>query len=571
MCQEREVDIPNEPEVLRESEREHGEERTYDVVVIGLGAAGASAAIEAAEAGRSVLVLDRFYGGGATVLSGGIVYAGAGTAQQREAGVSDTPENMLAYLRKEVGGAVSEETLRRFVEGSPAMIAWLERHGAVFEGSLCPYKTSYPTNQHYLYYSGNEHVYRDVAAPAPRGHRIRAKNFSGHALFEVLREAVFHAGAEVRTLARAERLIMEGGRVVGVEYTAPPPRARVGRWHRVLTGVAAKMQNWAPPLGTRLNDLAEATRGPQVRYRVRARRGVILAGGGYAHSRALLREHAPQYLSGVTPLGTIGDDGSVIGLGTAAGGRLGHMANASGWRMVVPPSAFARGVLVGPSGARIGNEQLYGSTLAAPIVREHGGRAYLILGDDAWKEARREGPAQAPFFLLPQLAYWLSPLGHVRARDVRTLASRLGVDAEGLEATLTAYDRAIAQRAPDPLGKSDEARSPLLSGGPLRAIDFSAGVTMFAPFPFMTLGGLVVDESTGAVLDEAGDAIPGIYAAGRSAVGLCSVSYVSGLSLADAIFSGRRAGLAAARAAKESHARAPSDRAALERATRAPG
>ncbi|GFJ96430.1 hypothetical protein Prum_100720 [Phytohabitans rumicis] len=61
-----------------------------DVVVVGFGAAGACAAIEAAEAGASVTVVDRFDGGGATALSGGVVYAGGGTAQQRAAGVVDT-------------------------------------------------------------------------------------------------------------------------------------------------------------------------------------------------------------------------------------------------------------------------------------------------------------------------------------------------------------------------------------------------------------------------------------------------------------------------------------------------
>ena len=56
-----------------------------------------------------------------------------------------------------------------------------------------------------------------------------------------------------------------------------------------------------------------------------------------------------------------------------------------------------------------------------------------------------------------------------------------------------------------------------------------------------TLGGLVVDEESGAVRREHEQAIPGLYAAGRSAVGLCSKGYLSGMSLADTVFSGRRA------------------------------
>ena len=140
-----------------------------DVVVVGFGAAGACAALEAAQAGAEVVVLDRFAGGGATALSGGVVYAGGGTRQQQAAGVSDSPEAMFAYLSAEAGDAVSAATLRAFCDGSPAMLDWLEQHGVPFEGSLCPDKTSYPTNRHYLYYSGSELSFAATAPPAPAG------------------------------------------------------------------------------------------------------------------------------------------------------------------------------------------------------------------------------------------------------------------------------------------------------------------------------------------------------------------------------------------------------------------
>lgn len=98
-------------------------EREYDVIVVGFGAAGAAAAIEAADRGARVLVLDRGYGGGATAYSGGIIYAGAGTAEQRAGGYTDSVEGMRAYLSQEVGDAVSPETLTRFCEQSPALLA----------------------------------------------------------------------------------------------------------------------------------------------------------------------------------------------------------------------------------------------------------------------------------------------------------------------------------------------------------------------------------------------------------------------------------------------------------------
>ena len=71
------------------------------------------------------------------------------------------------------------------------------------------------------------------------------------------------------------------------------------------------------------------------------------------------------------------------------------------------------------------------------------------------------------------------------------------------------------------------------------------------PLATITMGGLRVDESDGRVLGAAGQAIAGLYAAGRTAVGMPSSRYMSGLSLADCVFSGRRAGASAAVATRE--------------------
>ena len=89
-------------------------ESEADVVVCGFGGAGACAAIEAADAGAEVRIVDRFDGGGATRKSGGVIYAGGGTSVQRRAGVEDSVDAMHAYLADETRDAVSEAALRRF-------------------------------------------------------------------------------------------------------------------------------------------------------------------------------------------------------------------------------------------------------------------------------------------------------------------------------------------------------------------------------------------------------------------------------------------------------------------------
>ena len=297
-----------------------------DVVVVGLGAAGACAALEAASAGCSVLVLDRFEGGGATALSGGVVYAGGGTPQQRAAGVTDSPEAMFDYLRTEVIDAVPAATLREFCQGSVAMLAWLEGHGVPFEGSLCPDKTSYPTNRHYLYYSGSELSAADVAPPAPRGHRARGRGTSGGLLYARLAAAVRGTGAKVFTQTAARRLVTgpnpEGGRVTGVEclsLRAAPGWARLS--HRILHRWSVKPYLYVPKAGRVLHRPVGWLEQRYARpLRVGAARGVVLAAGGFAANRPMMRSHAPAARGGL-PLATPGDDGSGIGLGTGPAAR----------------------------------------------------------------------------------------------------------------------------------------------------------------------------------------------------------------------------------------------------------
>ncbi|MGW4210748.1 FAD-binding protein [Lentzea sp. NPDC004789] len=476
-------------------------EVTADVIVIGFGAAGACAAVEAAAAGASVVVLDRFAGGGATALSGGVVYAGGGTRQQVEAGVADTPEAMFAYLKHEVRDAVSEATLRRFCEDSAKMLAWLEDQGVPFSSALCPFKTSYPTDDYYLYQSGSEDAWAD---PAPRGHRTRAKGTSGKVFFARLAEATRRAGARIMPQTRAVELITSDGRVTGVRcrtLTGLPKSL-----HRRLTRAGAKPWLYYPPLGRRLFALAAWVERRFGRSLVvTARQGVVISAGGFIANRAMVHEHAPAY-RGALALGTPGDDGAGIRLGVAAGGRTARLDKVSAWRFVTPPSALQRGVLVDADGQRFGDATRYGAAIGGEIV-ERGGRAWLLIDGDVLRVARAQVKTQTAPFQRWQVRYLLNR-GLVTAPTIEEVAAKAGIG------------------TPEPFGEP-----------PYSLINVSVRAGFGYPCPTLTLGGLVVDEETGQV-----QGVPGLYAAGRSAVGVCSESYVSGLALADCVFSGRRAG-----------------------------
>jgi 3-oxo-5alpha-steroid 4-dehydrogenase len=517
-----------------------------DVVVVGFGAAGACAALEAAWAGAQVVVIDRFGGGGATALSGGVVYAGGGTPQQREAGVTDTPAAMFDYLALEVGDAVSAGTLREFCEGSVAMLAWLECCGVPFDGSLCPDKTSYPTNRHYLYYSGSELSEREAAPPAPRGHRARGRGTSGSVLFGALGLAVGGSGAQVLRQTMATALTTDSsGRVTGVRCSTlrgAPGWAAVA--HRVLHGWSARPYVYAPRLGRALHrPVAWLERRYGRPLLVSARRGVVLAAGGFVANRQMMREHAPGYRGGL-PLGTPGDDGSGIRLGAQAGGATRFLDRVSAWRFLSPPEALLRGILVDRAGRRVCDESRYGAAIGEAIMARPDRQAWLLVDRSTVARAWRQLHGTTLWFQRLQATYLLTA-GRIRAPTISALAARAGIDPAGLAATLDAYNGAAAAGLADPAGKpADMVRAQ--DRPPYSLIDFSVRPRLASPTPMLTLGGLVVSEETGEVRRADGSAVAGLYAAGRSAVGLCSRSYVSGLSLADCVFSGRRAGRHAA-------------------------
>jgi 3-oxo-5alpha-steroid 4-dehydrogenase len=513
-----------------------------DVVVVGFGGAGACAAIEASGGGADVLVLDRFTGGGATAVSGGVVYAGGGTAVQRAAGVTDTPAAMFDYLSQEVGDAVAATTLRRFCDDSAGMIDWLAGHGVPFDPSLCPYKTSYPNDDYYLYYSGSENAwpFRDSAPPAPRGHRAHGPGTSGRVLFAALRAAAVRAGARILVQTGAQRLLTDpSGRVTGVEcLSLASAPARIRRRHAVLYRYATKPGLYAPALGRRLARrivTLERTYGRP--YRVAATRGVVLAAGGFIANRVMLREHAPLFRGGL-PLGTLGDDGTGIRLGVEAGGATGRLGSVSAWRFLSPPSAMLRGILVDQAGRRFADESSYGAALGHKMITEHGGRAWLLIDEPTVRMARRQLRTETLWFQRLQGRYLLGA-GRLRG-SLEQVAVRAGIDVDGLRATVAAYNSG----EPDEFGKHPDLVHPLTE--PFSLIDFSSRPRLGFPCPMLTLGGLVVDEDTGQVLSPRGAPVPGLFAAGRTAVGICSNSYVSGLSIADCVFSGRRAGRSSA-------------------------
>jgi len=169
---------------------------TFDVAVIGGGAAGLAAAIEAANAGASVVLLEKLpMLGGSTLVSGGIVY-GTGFRIQTEAGIEDSVDAMVAYWMERAENKANEDYLRFVAERSGETIDWLESVGVVFGAP-------YPT--------GSSPVSRAVSAEG-----------RGNGLIDPLKQEALSLGVEILLQTSAESLLVDNNNhIIGLMAKDP--------------------------------------------------------------------------------------------------------------------------------------------------------------------------------------------------------------------------------------------------------------------------------------------------------------------------------------------------------------
>jgi 3-oxo-5alpha-steroid 4-dehydrogenase len=476
-----------------------------DVVVVGCGAAGACAALEAASAGAEVLVLERASGpGGTSALSGGELYLGGGTALQRASGVEDTPEAMAAFLRLALGPGVDEDKLQAYVDGSVEHYDWLVARGVPFEPGVYDEPSWMPPTDDGLMWLGERTwPFTEVATPAPRGHRPATGHFGGWLLMDKLAAAVAEAGARTVVDTTAQRLVVDGGRVVGV----------VGRQY-----------------------------GEDHVYL--ARRGVVLTTGGFVDDDRMLAEHAPQLL-GMDKISCGNEDGAGIRMAQALGAAVLHMgAGQVGFHAV--PALMARGVVVNRCGQRFINEDTYPGRIGQAALFRQDMHCWVVVDEQGFEE-------------VPEGDRWGVRPHHV-AGTLAELEELTGMPPGSLQATIGEYN-AHAQRGEDPYFSKDPRwlrplRPPFAAIDPKRSFRGPDDAPVGSGAAVFTLGGLATDVE-GRVLDVDGAPIPGLLAAGRATSGLAAWGYISGTSLGDGTFFGRRAGRSAAGSPSEWDGAAP--------------
>jgi 3-oxo-5alpha-steroid 4-dehydrogenase len=466
-----------------------GAPHEVDVVVVGFGIAGGCAAVEAAAAGASVLVLERAaVAGGTSAMAGGHFYLGGGTVVQRATGHRDTPDEMYAYLM-----AVTPEPdaakIRAYADGSAGHCDWLESLGFEFERSYYPDKAVIQPQTQGLMYTGNEKVwpFRDIAVPAPRGHKVPVPGDTGGAklVVDLLVRRAKRLGVRAWFETGASELVTDAaGRVCGV------------RWR-------------------------SCGRPGEVRAR-----STILAAGGFVMNQRMVAEHVPRLAGQPFVLGTSYDDGTGIRLGQSAGGQALHMDQAFLTAPFYPPGQLLTGIVVNRDGRRFVAEDSYHSRTAGFVLDQPGGVAYLVV--DSAHMAYPKMP------LVPFIDGF---------ETVAEMETGLGIPPGNLAATLAAYNAAAARREDPQFRKHPDWVEPQ-DTGPWGAFDLSLGKAMYAGF---TLGGLRC-TADGQVQRADGSVVPGLYAAGACASNIAqdSKGYSSGTQLGEGSFFGRRAGRHAA-------------------------
>lgn len=458
-----------------------------DAIVVGYGIAGACAALEARRAGGDVLVVERAgAGGGASALSSGLFYLGGGTAVQTACGYQDTAQNMYRFMCASMG-TERADLIRRYCDHSVRHFDWLEAQGVPFERSCYKGKAVFLLTTEGLMSTGNEKVwpYDELATPVPRGHRVAgAGENTGLAAMTPLLARCAGEGVRARYDSRLTALIVdEAGRVRGVE---------------------------ARHLGQTV--------------RLRARRGVVLATGGFAMNKEMVARHLTNLSDTAEPLGTPYTDGSGIVAGRLAGAQLEAMDGFIATASIYPPAQLIKGIIVNALGRRFVAEDSYHGRTAHRISEQPGQRAYLIVNEN--------------IFALPEIRTARHELidGY---ETVAELEAGLALPPGALASTLEHYNAAArAGRDPDFMKHPDWLEP--LDRGPYAAFDISFNRSIYV---FMTLGGLKVSVDA-QVLDTSGSPIEGLYAAGACVAHIprTGLSYASGMSLGPGSYFGRIAG-----------------------------
>ena len=562
------------------SAEEASSQMNCDLLVIGSGAGGLSAAVTAAWHELKVVVAEKEPAlGGTTAWSGGWMWTPLNPLARR-AGIIEDLEAPRTYLRHVLGNTFNEVKVDAFLEAAPRMVAFFETHTALqFEAGLKIPDT-----------------YGQVPGAGTGGRSVIAAPYDGrglgdliHRLRRPMRETTFmgmtiQAGPDLSAfmnVTRSPRAFIHVARRVS-RHLIDLALYRRGMQLRNGLALVGRLLRSAADLGVDLRTSSPAVRllqessavcgavlrTPEGEVEVRARRGVVLAAGGFPHDHERLRALFPanqEHWTLAVPSAT----GDGLRLAEAVGGQVDTALAAPGaWCPVslvpFPDGSVGRfphiiernkpgiiGVLA--TGQRFCNEgNGYHDYVEAMLRAVPPGQEVASWLVCTRTFQRRYGLGIARPTPLPVGPYIRS--GYIKVgRTIAELAQACGINPEGLEQTVAEYNR-HARKGEDPaFGRGstpynraggDPANRPNPCVAPIERGPFYA--VKVVPGSFGTFAGLKTDPNA-RVLDAGGAPIPGLYAAGTDMASVMGGHYpAGGINLGPAMTFGYIAGRHAA-------------------------